>query len=61
MTILLQKHFIEKLVSFSWSIVKVKLPDNKYNGGQYFFQKYIRFSDDSCMIFQKSKYVYLAC
>lgn len=46
-------------MSFSQSIVEVKLSGNKYNDEQSFFQKYSTLSDDLCVVFQRA--VYLAC
>lgn len=40
---LIQTNFIEKSYEFSVEHNKVKLSGNKYNGEQYFFQKYSTF------------------
>lgn len=52
----MQNNYIENFMSFSRSIVKVKLSGSKYSGGQYFFQKYIAhfLMTGACMIFQKA-------
>lgn len=46
-------------MSFSQSVVEVKLSGNKYNDEQSFFQTYSTLSDNLCVVFQRA--VYLAC